>query len=131
MNAFFVIILAALLGEYALGMVANLLNLRALRPEPPPYFEEVYKPDDYRRSQEYTRTTTRFELVTNSFKLLLLLAFWLVGGFNYLDELVRGWDFPSIVTGLLYFALLLLAYMLLTLPFSIYATFVIEERFGF
>ena len=131
MNAFFVIILLALIGEYALGLVANLLNLRALRPVPPPDFEEFYKPDEYRRSQEYTRTTTRFELVTNSFKLLLLLAFWLVGGFNYLDELVRGWGFPSIVNGLLYFAVLMFAYTLLTLPFSIYATFVIEERFGF
>ena len=131
MNAFFVIILVALIGEFALGLVTNLLNLRALRPEPPTGFEEVYEPDEYRRSQEYTRTTTRFEFVTSSFNLLLLLAFWLVVGFNYLDELVRGWGFAAILNGLLYFAVLLFAYMLLTLPFSIYGTFVIEERFGF
>jgi STE24 endopeptidase len=35
------------------------------------------------------------------------------------------------VTGLVYFGVLLFSFILLTLPFSIYATFVIEERFGF
>jgi len=131
MNAFSFIILFALLIEYALGVAANLVNLRSLRSEPPPALEGVYRPEDYRRSQEYTRTNTRFAFVTSTFSLVVLLAFWFCGGFNYLDQTVRSWGFGAIPAGLLYIGLLAMGYSLINLPFGIYRTFVIEERFGF
>jgi len=130
-NPFFVIILAALVLEFALHLVANLLNLKALKLELPPALEGVYKPEDYRNSQEYTRAITRFNFAATTFGVLLLLSFWFAGGFNYLDQIVRAWRFAPIVNGLLYIGILLIAYSLLTLPFSVYATFVVEERFGF
>jgi STE24 endopeptidase len=114
-----------------LHLVANLLNLKALKFELPPALEGVYKAEDYRNSQEYTRVNTRFDIIESAFMLVVLLAFWFAGGFNYFDQFVRGWDFPFLVNGLVYIGILLLAYSLLGLPFSIYSTFVIEERFGF
>jgi len=131
MNPFFVIILAAIVLDFVLNLVANLLNLRALKLEPPAGLEDVYNPDEYRRSQQYTRTNTRFECVTDAFGLVVILSFWLWGGFNYLDQIVRSWGFIAIVNGLLYIGILLMAYSLLMLPFSVYATFAIEQRFGF
>ena len=131
MNAFFVFILAALILEYGLGLVTNLLNLRALRPEAPPGLEGIYEPEEYSRSQKYTRATTRFGFATSTFKLGLLLVFWFIGGFNYLDETVQDWVLHTIPAGLLYIGILGIAYTLLSLPFGVYSTFVIEERFGF
>ena len=131
MNLFFFIILFALLIEYVIGVVAHLLNLKSLRSEPPPALEGVYKPEDYRKSQEYVRTNTRFAFVTSTFSLAVLLSFWFAGGFNYLDQIVRSWGFVPILNGLFYIGILLMGYSLLTLPFSIYHTFVIEEKFGF
>lgn len=131
MNPFFSIILFALLIEYALGAVADLLNLKSLRSEPPPALEGVYQPEDYSKSQEYIRTNTRFALVTSTVGLVVLLSFWFVGGFNYLDQIVRSWGFVPILNGLFYIGILLIGYSLLRLPFSVYRTFVIEERFGF
>ena len=131
MNYFFIIILTALILEFVLHLVANLLNLKALKFELPPALEGVYKPEDYRNSQEYTRVNTRFDIIESAFMLVVLLAFWFAGGFNYFDQIVRGWGFPPLVNGLLYIGILLLAYSLLGLPFSIYSTFIIEERFGF
>ena len=130
-NSFFVIILVTLLLEFVLQLIANLLNLKALNLEIPPALEGVYKPDEYRNSQEYTRTTTHFEFVTTIFGLIVLLSFWFAGGFNYLDQIVRAWRFVPVVNGLLYIGILMAAYSLLMVPFSIYSTFVIEERFGF
>ncbi len=95
-NPFSLIILAALILEYALGVTASLLNLKALSPETPPELAGVYEPEEYRRSQEYTRAATRFHFVTSSFNLVVLLAFWFAGGFNYLDRVVRGWDVARI-----------------------------------
>lgn len=130
-NVFFVLILTFILFDFVLDIVANVLNLRALKLEPPAGLEDVYKPEEYRRSQEYTRVATRFDFISGSFSLAVLLAFWLSGGFNFLDQIVRGWGFTPLVNGLLYAGILAAAYGLLGLPFSIYATFVIEQRFGF
>ena len=131
MNIFAVIIVIALAVEYILTLIADLLNLKALEYELPPVLEGIYKAEDYRRSQEYIRTKTRFGLISGTFALVILLVFWFSGGFNYLDQAVRAWGFIPIINGLFYICILLLAYGLLTLPFSIYSTFVIEERFGF
>jgi len=131
MNPFLVIILIAILLEFVINLVASLLNLKALKLEVPAALNGIYKPDEYRNSQQYTSTVTRFAFVTSSFRLALLLAFWFGGGFNYLDQIIRSWGFVPIANGLLYVGILLFAYSLVTLPFSIYATFVIEERFGF
>lgn len=131
MNPFALIILTALVLGFVLNVIANLFNLKALKLELPPVLEGIYKPDEYCNSQEYTRTITRFEFVTSTFRLFLLLSFWFASGFNYLDQVVRAWGYVPIVNGLLYIGILLISYNLLMLPFSAYATFVIEEHFGF
>ena len=131
MNPFFFIILFALIIEYAIGLVADLLNLKSLRSELPPDLAGVYQPEDYRKSQEYSRTNTRFDFVTSAFSLAVLLSFWFTGGFNYLDQIIRSWGLALILDGLLYIGILLMGYSLIMLPFSIYDTFIIEERFGF
>ena len=131
MNAFSAIILAALGLDFGLRLAANLLNLRAMQMEPPPDLEGIYRQEDYRNSQKYNRTVTLFDLVVSAFSLAVLLSFWFAGGFGYLDRVIRPWDLGPVVSGLVYIGLLMIAYSLLSLPFSIYATFVIEERFGF
>jgi STE24 endopeptidase len=131
MNPFFLVIFIALLIEYAIGVIANLFNLKSLSTKPPPALEGVYQSEEYRKSQEYLRANTRFDFVTSTFSLVVLLSFWFTGGFNYLDQAVRSWGFVPILSGLLYIGILVLGYSLIKLPFSIYRTFVIEERFGF
>lgn len=131
MNVFSIIILVALILEFTLELVGNQLNLSALKLELPPTLRGLYKAEDYRKSQEYIRATTRFGLIGNSFTLILLLTFWFSGGFNWFDQVVRAWNFIPLVSGLVYIGILFFAYSFLTLPFSIYGTFVIEERFGF
>jgi STE24 endopeptidase len=131
LNVFTLIILFALLLEFSLELVGNLLNLKALKLEPPLLLRGIYPPEKYRRSQEYLRINTRFGLLNSAFTLVILLVFWFSGGFNWVDHVVRGWGFIPLVNGLLYIGILLLALSLLKLPFSIYGTFVIEARFGF
>ncbi len=131
MNVFAIVILVALLLEFCLELVGNMLNLRLLTPELPAALEGVYKPEEYRKSQEYLRATTRFSVISNSFSLVVLLLFWFSGGFNWFNEIIGSLTTIPLVNGLLYIGILLFAHTLLSLPFSIYSTFVIEERFGF
>ncbi|MFQ5752739.1 MAG: M48 family peptidase, partial [bacterium] len=131
MNIYAIIILATLIFSYMLSLVTEILNLKALRAELPAEFEGVYETDKYKKSQEYTQVKTKFGFITSTFSIALTLIFWFAGGFNFLDEIVRGWGWHPIFTGLTYIGILILVKTVLSLPFSVYATFVIEERFGF
>jgi len=131
MNVFSYIIIFALLLNFVLNTIAHVLNLRALKDEPPSELAGIYEPEEYKKSQQYTRSRTRFGFVTGSVDLILLFAFWFSGGFNLLDQLVRSWGFGVIPNGLFYTGIIVFAYEVITIPFSIYSTFVIEESFGF
>jgi STE24 endopeptidase len=123
--------LTTLLFGYVLDFIANVLNLKSLHPELPQEFKDTYDADSYRKSQEYTQVSTRFGFVTSTFGLVLTLVFWFAGGFNYLDQVVLSWNLHPIFTGLVYIGILIIGRSILSLPFSMYDTFVIEERFGF
>ncbi len=131
MNIYGIIILATLIISYLLAVFTEILNLRALKEELPKEFKTVFDEEKYRKSQNYTRVRTRFGLISSSFSLIVTLVFWFAGGFNFLDQIVRGWELGAIGAGLVYIGILVLAQGILSLPFSIYSTFVIEERFGF
>ncbi len=131
MNIYGMIILSTLLIEFILSLIADLLNLQHLSGDLPDEFKDVYNAVAYQKSQDYTRVNTRFGFLTSSFNLILILLFWFGSGFNMLDTLVRSWELHPIWTGLIYIGILMLFRLLVSLPFTIYATFVIEERFGF
>ncbi len=131
MNIYLIIILSAIAVDLILDLTSKYLNLKSLSKELPSEFEEVYDEETYAKSQEYTKVGTRFGFITGIFDLTVTLIFWFSGGFNWLDQMVRSWGFGELITGLLFIVLLMVAKSFLSLPFSIYSTFVIEERFGF
>jgi STE24 endopeptidase len=122
---------AAVVATFAIEVVADVLNLRALAPEAPRDFRDLYDAERYRRMQAYTRERTRFGWIAAGARLTLLLAFWFFGGFGALDRWARGFGWHAVPTGLVFVGVLLLGQAIVQLPFSWYATFVIEERYGF
>lgn len=131
LNIFTLIILAAIVIDFALGWVSNRLNLKSLTTSIPDEFQGVYNQETYAKSQEYTKVNTRFGFISGTFDLMLLLAFWFAGGFNWLDQWARSFEWGVIATGLIFIGTLMMVKMIISMPFSIYSTFVIEERFGF
>lgn len=125
------IIAVSLLAVQAIEWIGDLLNLRALVPMPPPGFEDMYDRDRYAKTQTYTRDRTRFGFLSSSVAFATLLFFWFLGGFNFLDVWTRSVNLPEIPRGLIYIAVLAFGKEILSLPFSLYGTFVIEARYGF
>jgi STE24 endopeptidase len=130
-NAYFIAALVGVLIVEAIDIAGILLNLRALDPKVPAEFADVFDAETYRKAQEYTRARTRLGIVSSVFDLAVLLAFWLAGGFGWLDGVVRSMGIGPIWTGLTFLVILFAAKTVLDIPFGIYATFVLEERFGF
>lgn len=131
MNLYAALIAATLVAEYLLELGADALNLSTLGERLPDEFRGVYDPESYARSQAYTRAKTMFGIVSSTASLAATLLFWWCGGFPYLDGLARSFGWGELWTGLAYIAGLAALRFLFSLPFSLYGTFVLEERFGF
>ncbi|HZR47173.1 MAG TPA: M48 family metallopeptidase [Candidatus Manganitrophaceae bacterium] len=131
MNLYAVIILSALLVEYGLNLAADFLNLKALQNDLPEEVAGLYDAAAYRTSQEYTRVNTKLGMIAATAHLAALLLFWFAGGFDALDQFLRRGGLGPIPSGILYIGILVVARNLLSFPFRLYRTFVIEERFGF
>jgi len=131
MNYFLIIILGVLIGTYLLDLVVDTLNVRYVKTDLPEEFRDCYDADKYRKSQEYLRENTRFGIVSDSFMTPITIAFILFGGFNFVDQFARSFNLGSILTGLIFAGVLMLGSQILLIPFSIYGTFVIEEKYGF
>jgi len=130
-NFFSALIIIALIVEFILSTLSNRLTLRALSPTLPTEFSDVFDAERYAQSQNYTRSRANFGLLRNAINLAAVMAVWHLGGFEWLDQGVRGFGFGAIPTGLMYFGALGLGSLLLGLPFGLYGTFVIEAKFGF
>ena len=131
MNYFLIIILAVLIGTYLLDLIVDTLNVRHVKTVLPEEFEGYYDAGKYKKSQEYLRENTRFGIISDTITTPITIAFILFGGFNMVDQFARGFNLGSILTGLIFTGVLLLALQILSIPFSIYSTFVIEEKYGF
>ncbi len=131
MNFIAIIILCTIGFDFILNLAADGLNLKHIRSELPRAFEGVYEPERYRKSQKYLKVNTQFGWITSAFNLCLILVFWFGKGFPLLDKWVRTFELGPVLSGLIYMGILMLLKAVLSLPFSVYSTFVIEERFGF
>jgi len=131
MNYYFIIILSILIGTYLLDLIVDIINVRHVSIDLPEEFEGFYNKTEYKKSQEYLRENTRFGIISDSIMTPVTVAFIIFGGFNMVDQFVRSFNLGSIATGLIFAGVLMLASQIIQIPFSIYDTFVIEEKYGF
>jgi len=131
MNFIAIIIIVTIVVDLLLHLISDALNLKMLQNKVPEAFEGIFDAERYAKSQDYLKVNTRFGWVSTVFNTLVMLVFWFGGGFALLDNWARSLGQGPVVTGLIYIGVLMLAYGIIAQPFSLYATFVIEERFGF
>ena len=131
MNWIAVVIIAAIFGELLISALADYLNIKSMRPELPSEFDGWYDPERYRLAQQYQMVNIRFSWTAGLVHCALVLLVWFGGGFALLDDWVRSWGLSPVLSGLLFIGSLGLLASAVSLPFRLYHTFVIEERFGF
>lgn len=122
--------LLTLLAGYALAAL-NLCHLRRHGTEVPQPFAGVIDADHLRKSSAYTWESSRLGLLQSAWDNLVLLLFLFGGGLSVYDRWVASLSDSFVLQGVLFFLLLYLAKGLLEIPFSLYRTFVIEQRYGF
>ena len=91
----------------------------------------IYDEEKYRKSQEYEKTKHRYSLFTRTFSFLVLIVFFAIWGFWYLDIFLRNYIDNALLLTLCFFWIISLSQIILDIPFSYRETFVIEEKFDF
>lgn len=130
-NYIFWIIIAAVVLIFLLDEISEYLNIKSLVPTVPEEFKNVFDDEKYSQSIKYTKVTTKFGFIDSFFNVIVFLTFWLLGGFGWLDQIVTNLGLGPIVSGLIFFGILIFSSSILGLPFEIYETFKIEAEFGF
>ncbi|MBI89033.1 MAG: peptidase M48 [Candidatus Marinimicrobia bacterium] len=130
-QTYYYIIIGALMFEYVLSTLSGILNMNSITKEIPEGFKDHYDEDKYSKSQSYLKDKTRFGLFSGTFSLVVTLFVIHAEIFGILDVFVRQNASHPITSGLIFFGVLFIINDIINLPFSIYSTFVIEEKYGF
>ena len=130
-NLYYYIIIFAIIIEYLLSSISSILDIKNITPTIPSDFKKAYDQEKYILSQDYLKARTSFSLFSSSFSLILIMIVIHSDIFGLLDQFVRGQSDSYILQGLLFIGIIYFFQDIVSLPFSIYHTFVIEERFGF
>ncbi len=131
MNGYLIFILSLLIFNGLLSLVVEMFNLRNLSTEIPEEFRGIYDEEKYAKSQRYLKDTTRLEQIQAAIMLPLTITFILLGGFSWINNIAHSISEYMIVQGLAFGGILILLSQIISLPFGVYSTFVIEEKYGF
>ena len=117
--------------DFVVDFVLDYLNLKHQKSELPAELKGIYNDEKYKKSQEYLKTNSKFGFISSIFNFVLIVTVLSTGLLGCLDELLRTKVSSPIIEGLFFFGVLFIASDLINLPFSLYKTFVIEQKFGF
>ncbi len=127
----FYIIIFLIVAEAVWDFFLGELNRKSWSTFVPERLTDVYPDEQFQKQKKYRRANYRFGLIASALSTLLILMVLGLHGFAWVDHLARSITDHTIVQSLLFFGIIGLASTALSLPLSIYDTFVIEEKFGF
>lgn len=127
----FWLVIAIVLAEFGWSVTLTLLNIKASRQPIPDLLRDLYDEARYRKQQAYAMTNRKFSLVSNLVSTLITLAIFAFGGFAAFDAAARAVSVHLVVQALVFWGIFYLISWVVSLPFDVYRTFVIEQRFGF
>lgn len=128
--AFAVFLMAGLIVKFWLAsrQIRHVARHRGSVPAP---FEGTISLAAHQKAADYTIAKARFGLLETALAAAVLIGWTLLGGLTLLNQALLDWLGPGMVQQLALIAAFALIGGALELPFSLYQTFVIEQRFGF
>lgn len=131
MTVYLVVILVIVVLDFGWSQYLSYRNRKRMNPIIPDQLQDIYNQEKYTLQQEYQKTNSRFGLIISLFYFVVLISLLLIGGFGWLDQLLRLYTDNEIILTLAFFGIIYLVSAIVSLPFDYYSSFVIEARFGF
>ena len=134
-DAYFTLLfLTFLLLSFGFGAVLSLRHMshvRAHRATVPTEFRDAISLEAHQKAADYTIARKRVGLIESGFDVLMLLALTLGGGLFLIHEFAANYFAGPYLLGMVIFAGLAIVSAIISTPFDVYRTFIIEARFGF
>lgn len=127
----FTVVVSFLCLDFVVERVLERLNMKAMAPVLPSCLQGIYDEKEYARFVSYKRATGRLEWLESVIGFVVMLSFLCAGGFGWLNGWIVGWTDSAVWQTLLFMGILSVASGILGMPFDWYATFRIEEKYGF
>ena len=128
------IFIALILIKFLLETYLKIRNLQSIdnnKDSVPPRFKDVVTEEEYKKSILYNTDRIKFQVFTALFGSVVLVIFTIGGLLNYLTQVVMDMTSSNVLGAVLLGLLLIIVEEIISIPISIYSTFVIEERHGF
>jgi STE24 endopeptidase len=127
----FATILIILFADFIFGKWVSVLNYKWRKKPVPKSVQDVYDDAEYQKFQDYSQANFKIGIISSVLMFVLTVSMFVFDGFALLDGFLRQYFDSEVCLALAFFAVIGFAAFILSLPFSIYDTFVIEEKFGF
>ncbi len=127
----FYVIIGIIVAEYLFERYLDYLNTTRWSDKIPDEVKGIYDEEKYKKQQAYQHENHRFGTLAGGFNFLLVLGMFVFYGFALVNDWAYSYTNQPILTAFIFFGVLMLASDILNTPFSIYETFVIEEKYGF
>ncbi len=126
-----------LVALFTKSLIESLLDKRNMdhiiknRNAVPEKFKDQISLADHQKAADYSVEKIKVSQVFHLVDLVIFLALTLAGGLELINQFAIGHFESPILTGLVFFAILGLFTSIVSLPKTLYFTFVIEEKYGF
>lgn len=124
-------IVAFIIVEFLLERWLDFINLNFWKNTIPKEMEGFIDEEKYLKTQEYEKTKKKVSLYSSSISLVITVLVLLTREFGRLYQNISTFSESEYIRTLAFFGVIFLFSSIISLPFSIYNTFVIEEKFGF
>ena len=125
------LIIGLVIFNYLFSTVLDFINGKNWRTEIPPVMKDFYHEDKYLKAKNYSKEKGKVSLISSTLSTLITLLFLVFDGYGWLDNFISlYYDIPFLKSGIFFLVLFILSDFI-SIPFSCYNTFVIEEKYGF
>lgn len=125
------LIVGIVLFNFILTQLLDWLNLKAWRPEVPEMVSDYFTLEKLQKAHDYDLENKRLSFLSSSLSIIVTLSLLYFGGFGWLSDWAFSHVWNPIWSALLFFGVLFFGSSLLGIPFQLYRTFKIEEKYGF
>ena len=139
-EVWFLIIIALVIFNYLFSNILDYLNHKNWKDEIPKELKDFYDKKKYKQAKLYALSKNKIGLLSSTTSFLLVVSLLVFNGYGYIDQLVNSFNLNlflpfeinnSFTKSGVFFLILFILNLIISIPFSYYNTFVIEENFGF
>ena len=136
----FFIIISLVVFKYLFSNILDYVNHKNWKDEIPHELKDYYNLEKYKKAKHYALTKNRIGLLSSSISFLFIISLLAFNGYGVIDRFVNSNIFVSFlptdnnlsfIQSGVFFSILFILNSIISIPFSYYNTFIIEEKFGF